>query len=246
MNKKQLWLNLKAYHFDDLVPPQLWHHIQENFGGPNASTKAFASKIARKLKWPEKFALRAIAEYKKFVYLGIVGDFVVTPSKIIDQVWHEHLLFNKAYRLFCAEVIQYEFDHTPELIPLEDQTGTFNAQFSQTIQLYTIEFGMPPPFDIWGSPKFDINTQVVNGYESKKKKSDSHIEGGGPLFTYFDPSSDSNHPENFPEFAGFGEGDSGGGGATGRWSEPNATQSDSSDAGSNCSSGCSSGCGGGD
>ena len=34
-------------------------------------------------------SLRAIKEYKKFIYLGAAGDFIVTPSKIIDQVWHE-------------------------------------------------------------------------------------------------------------------------------------------------------------
>jgi hypothetical protein len=43
-------------------------------------------KIARKLEWKHRFALRAIREYKKFICTGTVGDFVVTPSKIIDQV----------------------------------------------------------------------------------------------------------------------------------------------------------------
>jgi hypothetical protein len=53
-------------------------------------------KIARKLEWKHRFALRGIREYKKFIYLGAVSDFVVTPSKIIDQVWYEHLLLTKA------------------------------------------------------------------------------------------------------------------------------------------------------
>lgn len=144
MHKTQLWLNLQAYHFDNLVPPHLWDHVIENFGGPDAPTKAFAKKIARKFGWSNKFALKAISEYKKFIYLGVFSDFAVTPSKIIDQVWHEHILFSKAYREFCTEIIQYNFDHNPELVPIADQTGTFNAQYLDTINLYQTEFGFVP------------------------------------------------------------------------------------------------------
>jgi hypothetical protein len=107
MNKKDLWLRLKAYHFNHLVPPHLWIKVRAAFGGEEASTKAFADKIARKLDWKHLFTLRAIREYKKFIYLGAVSDFVVTPSKIIDQVWHEHLLFTKEYRDFllrCSRI----------------------------------------------------------------------------------------------------------------------------------------------
>ena len=79
MNKKDLWLRLKAYHFNHLVPPHLWIKVTAAFGGEDASTKAFADKIARKLQWKHRFALRAIREYKKFIYLGAVSDFVPTP-----------------------------------------------------------------------------------------------------------------------------------------------------------------------
>jgi hypothetical protein len=48
MNKKDLWLRLKAYHFNHLVPPHLWIKVTAAFGGEGASTKAFADKIARK------------------------------------------------------------------------------------------------------------------------------------------------------------------------------------------------------
>ena len=110
----------------------------------DASTKAFADKIAHKPEWKHRFALRAIREYKKFIYLGAVSDFVVTPSKIIDQVWHEHLLFTKAYREFCTDVLGFSFDHNPELIPMTDQTGTFNAQYLDTLELYKKEFFIHP------------------------------------------------------------------------------------------------------
>src|ERR1700683_5177681 len=111
--KKELWLRLEHYNFHHLVPTQLWDHVACVFGGADASTKAFAAKISRKLGWDARFTLRAIAEYKKFVYLGMVSDFGVTPSKVIDQVWHEHLLFRRGYQDFCAAILRREFDLHP-------------------------------------------------------------------------------------------------------------------------------------
>jgi hypothetical protein len=38
--------------------------------------------------WSRPFALRAIEEYRKFVFLALVADHQVTPSDQVDQVWH--------------------------------------------------------------------------------------------------------------------------------------------------------------
>ena len=47
--KKDLWLRLKHYHFEHLVPPHLSDHVAACFGGPDAATRAFASKLQKKL-----------------------------------------------------------------------------------------------------------------------------------------------------------------------------------------------------
>lgn len=245
MNKKELWLTLKAYHFDHLVPTSLWHHISSAFGGPDASSKAFADKISRKHGWSRDFALKAISEYKKFVYLGVVGNFHVTPSKIIDVVWHEHLLFTRAYREFCSEVIRYQFDHHPELVPLTDETGRFNAQYLDTIAFYIREFGSEPPTDIWGETKYDKESLKHKNYTSRQKtlhpdNTTNSYGSDDSLSTYFEGS----------EAGGTGGGDFGGGGASGGWSDGNAGDSGNSDSGGDSGgdggSGCSGGCGGGD
>lgn len=260
MNKKELWLKLKAYHFAHIVPPHLWNHITEAFGGADASTKAFASKIASKSGWTNAFTLKSISEYKKFVYLGVVSDFNVTPSKIIDQVWHEHLLFSKAYRQFCSDVIEYTFDHNPELIPMTDQTGKFNVQYLETIDLYKTEFGIDPPADIWGVPKFDLKKVATDNYQSNKKKRENNsinnaIYSDAALVSFFDGSQQEGYSSHsFPEFGGFGGGESEGAGAGGTWDDSsghgdNGGHGDSAggDSGSDGGgSGCSSGCGGGD
>ncbi len=253
MTKIELWLRIKNYHFDHLVPPNFLENISSLFGGADASSKAFADKIARKHNWKKSFALRTIIEYKKFVYLGIVSEFYVTPSKIIDIVWHEHLLFSKAYRYFCNSIIEYEFDHYPELIPFTEQTDMYKAQYKETMELYYEEFGVEASFDIWGESKFNKYEFVEELFKVKKKSSLSlskhtSYNDSFPLHTYFDVDSSNYNAANninenassFPEFSG---GDFGGAGATGEWGSVSDSGS-SSDGGSD-GGGCSGGCGGG-
>lgn len=238
MNKKELWLNIANYHFDHLVPINLWDELVAKFGGENPFTKAFADKLSRKLNWEKNFALKAIWEYKKFVYMGVLSDFSVTPSKIIDQVWHEHLLFSSGYRKFCNEVLLCNFDHNPELVSIDSQTEAFQSQYFRTIKLYKIEFGLEPPPEIWGATKFKVNIKKIKNNNQKNQNisnySDSYI-GEGPLISMF-PSAKSSVFE-------FGGGETGGGGGGGSWGNsdddsPDGNSGDSSDSGSSCSSGC--------
>jgi len=244
--KKHLWLRLQGYHFDHLVPTHLWDHVSAAFGGADASSRAFADKLSRKLGWRKNFALRAIHEYKKFIYLGIVSDFVVTPSRIIDQVWHEHLLFSAGYRAFCDEILGRKFDHSPELIPNKKQLAIYEAQFQATLDLYRKEFGYAPPDDIWSTSKFE---KTKHNYEKPAYKESNFADftlEAEPLHSFF--TSESALEGDGGEF--------GGGGASGSWDSPqsdsgtdsgdsSAGSSDGSSSCSSCSSGCG-GCGGGD
>ena len=203
------------------------------------SARLLLLKLPIKHGWTKQFALKAISEYKKFVYLGVVSNFHVTPSKIIDVVWHEHLLFTRAYREFCDEVIAYQFDHNPELLSVADETGRFNAQYLDTIEFYISEFGFEPPTDIWGETKFDKEKLKESNYSSRQKTfysfdSVNTYYSDDSLSTYFGGS-------NAVELGG---GDFGGGGASGGWSDGNATDTGSSDSGGDSGGGCSGGCGG--
>ena len=243
MNKKELWLNIANYHFDNLVPTHLWDEIVAKFGGQNPFTKAFADKLSRKLNWKKNFALKAMWEYKKFVYLGVISDFSVTPSKVIDQVWHEHLLFSSGYRKFCKEIIQYDFDHNPELVSVGSQTEAFQSHYFHTIELYKREFGLEPPPEIWEVTKFKGKIDKIK--KAQKNQNDSvysdSYTGTDPLILMF-PSAVSSDVE-------FGGGEFGGGGGGGSWEDssddsPDGNSVDSSDSGSSCSSSCGGGCGG--
>ena len=249
MNKKELWLNIANYYFDDLVPTHLWDEIASLFNGPSPFLKAFADKLCRKLEWDKKFAFKAIWEYKKFVYMGVISDFSVTPSKIIDQVWHEHLLFSSGYRKFCKEIIQYDFDHNPELVSIDSQTEVFQSQYFQTVELYKKEFGIEPPADIWDVTKFK---EKIDKPEKTLKNLKNFSYSDNYLATVSLVSMFSSVSDNDVAYGG---GEFGGAGASGSWNDSSSDSSDgsagdssdsgSSDSGSSCSSSCGGGCGGG-
>jgi hypothetical protein len=208
--------------------------------------------VAGKLGWRLPFALRAIHEYKKFVYLGVVSGRGVTPPKVIDQVWHEHLLFTRAYRDFCRDVLGRDFDHNPELLKTTSQTDVFKAQYDETLTLYFLEFNKEPPEDIWGMPKFASALPHAKSQSKKPQRpvdspissTDSTMYEPAPLHTFFgDDANSSGSSDSFEMgggggFSGAGSGDS--------WSDASDGNSSGSDGGSDGGgSGCSSSCGGG-
>lgn len=242
--KKDLWLRIRAYQFEHLVPTHLLERLQATLGGPDASTHAFANKMARKLGWTPRFALAAIEEYRKFLYLGMVAPFQVTPPRVIDQVWHEHLLFTRGYREFCDQVLKREFDHHPELMPSDEQTAEFQAQYDATCELYASEFDRVPPAAFWGVPKFAGRDRPAERREPRRRPNDdatgySSGDSGAPLHASF---SDGHGGHSAPEFGG---GESGGGGSGADWGDAGADSSGDAGGGDSGGSGCSSGCGGG-
>ena len=265
--KKELWIRLRQYRFENLVSPSLIDKVKGAFGDTDAFTRAFAAKIARKHGWDNEFAFLAIREYKTVVYLGAVSHYDVTPSKVLDIVWHEHQLFTRGYREFCQSVVGRHFDHSPELIPFDEQSELFNAQYQKTLAFYAHEFGVTPPAEIWGKTKFD--EQKIKGTVAKpeKKRTDSaeaSDHGSTPLFQMFTSSDDRTYAPISVKFTSGEGGEFGGGGATGSWTadakpedaavvdatvttvttESSTTSCSSST--SSCSSGSSCGGGGGD
>jgi hypothetical protein len=247
MTKKELWLRIKGYHFEHIVPPNMWNKITEMFGGVDASTKAFADKISRKHNCSTSYAIKAVNEYKKFLYLAVISDFHVTPSQAIDKVWHEHILFTQAYGIFCKDIIEYNLNHHPELIPLD------HAQYLSTIELYIQEFGKLPPANIWDVTKYDKEKVMENVQKAREKKvsenlyySNNSYSSDVALYSSFD-NSDPGSVDSYPEFGGFDGGNGEGGGASGDWDD-SSDGSDSSDGGSDGGGdggGCGGGCGGG-
>ncbi len=255
MTKKYLWLRIKNYHFEEVVPPNMWEKMVEMFGGTDASTKAFADKISRKHGFSKKYALKAVYEYKKFLYLAVISDFHVTPSKVIDIIWHDHILFTFAYRKFCDEIVEYNLNHHPELFPTQEQTARYHAQYLATLDLYVTEFGILPTDDVWDITKYEKERIIENIAIARQKQSTENLyyssnsySTDASLHSSFGTEELEN--DSYPEFSGFNGGEGGGGGADGSWdSDGFSSDADGGDGDGGSDGGdggCGGGCGGGD
>lgn len=116
-------------------------------GGPCAST--FAMRLAKEQGWSAEFAERVIAEYKRFLFLGVTQG-PVTPSEAIDEAWHLHMIYTESYwTRLCGEVFGKPFHHHPSKGGAAEDTKHRN-QFGETRRKYVEAFGDEPPADIWG------------------------------------------------------------------------------------------------
>src|SRR5688572_22064054 len=99
MNDQQTALmdRLQAYELDDI-----------------GARLSFSKRLARDNAWSETYALHVIEEYKRFAFLAVAAGHPVTPSDQVDQVWHMHLIYSRAYwEDFCPNVLQTPLHHGP-------------------------------------------------------------------------------------------------------------------------------------
>jgi hypothetical protein len=121
-----------------------------------AAVYKLSTKLAWEYHWTEIYTLRAIHEYKKFVFLATIQSQIVSPSTTIDRVWHNHLLYTRSYwQDFCGEVLNKPLHHYPG----GGGTAEFTRdcqRYQSTLELYQSYFGKPPT-DIWDSPPLQSN-----------------------------------------------------------------------------------------
>lgn len=73
-----------------------------------------------KLEYPEitsEMWVEAQEEYRNFVYLCLITRKQLTiPNKVMDYIWHAHILHTRDYLAFCETVNDGNyFHHQPEL-----------------------------------------------------------------------------------------------------------------------------------
>jgi hypothetical protein len=108
-------------------------------------------KLAREYRWNQIYALRVIQEYKKFIFLAMVADHIVSPSAAVDRVWHQHLLFTHSYwDDLCGKVLHKPLHHTLGFGGKEEAIKNYHL-YEQTLKTYQKYFGNPPD-DIWDAP----------------------------------------------------------------------------------------------
>lgn len=125
---------------------ELWNKILVYDLDQPVSSYCFSVRLADENFWTRNFTQKAILEYKKFMYLAATSEFMVSPSPIIDKVWHEHLMFSKSYQSFCG-LLGKNIQHVPSTLD-PDEFEKFKSAKERTRKLYTNTFGEAPE-DIW-------------------------------------------------------------------------------------------------
>ncbi len=127
-----LWARLREFQFDLAQPA---------FG--------FAARLAKEQGWTNAFAARAIEEYRRFVYLAMTAGHPVTPSPVVDEVWHLHLTYTRSYwDRMCGQVLGKPLHHDPTQGGAAED-AKFVDWYGRTKVAYAKAFGVMPPGDIW-------------------------------------------------------------------------------------------------
>lgn len=135
--QQDIWIKIKNFEVDD---------VDASF--------AFTNRLARENNWSLEYALRAVLEYKKFIFLITISNFPQTPSDQIDQVWHLHLLYTESYWIdLCKNTLDKSIHHGPT--KGSEERSLFKEQYSKTLNFYESVFKEKPPKDIWP----DVNTR---------------------------------------------------------------------------------------
>ncbi len=118
------------------------------------SSFTFTDKLARENDWSMEYSLRAIHEYKRFIFLITISNNPQTPSDQVDQVWHLHLLYTESYWIeFCKHTINKNIHHGPT--KGVEEKSLFKERYTNTLAFYESVFNEKPPKDIW----IDVETR---------------------------------------------------------------------------------------
>lgn len=129
----------------------LWKRIQSFSLDAEDAVFPFSKKLAKEENWSTDFVRKAIEEYKKFVYLCCILPNGASPSKIVDKVWHMHLIYTQNYwEDFCPNILKRSLHHHPSTGGSSESVKHQNW-FSETLENYRIIFSQEPPADIWNS-----------------------------------------------------------------------------------------------
>ncbi|HLD04400.1 MAG TPA: hypothetical protein VJG90_01650 [Candidatus Nanoarchaeia archaeon] len=120
----------------------------------------------------------AFAEFKRFVALSLVyGKNLAMPSKEIDAVWHQFILFTKKYREFCDRFLGRYLDHNPNtsFTPL-DPEGLSNLR-----GLYRKTYGdIPSLWDMASAEDCSVGSGACTQCGSPGSGSCNSSCGGSP------------------------------------------------------------------
>ncbi len=143
------------------VRQELWRRIEQHDFEPDTPLN-FTRRLARDHGWSLDEARAAVDAYRRFCFLAVVSPTPVTPSEIVDEVWHQHLIYSRDYwKVWCGEVLRAPLHHDPTPGG-PDAQATYRRQYAETLELHERLFGSPST-TLWpathvrfGRPRYSV------------------------------------------------------------------------------------------
>jgi len=100
----------------------------------------------------------AVDEFRKYMLLRRIyrSQVLPMPSKLVDEVWHQFILFTKDYHNFCNYVFGEYIHHQPTTASRQPS----RKSIQQFYRSYRAQFGEPP--SIWDSEENALTTDCYS------------------------------------------------------------------------------------
>ena len=119
---------------------------------------AMLTRLQQQQGWDTGLTLRALNEYRRFIVLAMTAPHPVTPSQLVDEVWHTHVLLTRDYWERLTPLLPAPLHHEPgDGSPGDD--AHFAGQYERTLDLYQQTFGQPAPAELWPDPRRGADTR---------------------------------------------------------------------------------------
>lgn len=124
------------------------------------SDLSFLKRLAIENGWSHEFATEAFEEYKRFLVLCHESGTMVTPSDVVDEVWHLHLSYTRSYWIeLCRDTIGRDLHHDPTVGGAAED-AKFREAYEATLKRYERRFGEAPDPKFW--PSSDARFQPIS------------------------------------------------------------------------------------
>ncbi len=91
-------------------------------------------------RWVPQEALQCAEQYKQFLWLHKkYPEQTLVPSKLVDEFWHNHILFTRNYARDCLAIFGHYLHHEPS--SLDEDPDALVRDFLATKALCKQEFG---------------------------------------------------------------------------------------------------------
>ena len=159
------------------------------------------SIVLQSIESTKHIKTQLIDEYLKFMRLMQLFPYRrFSPSEIVDQVWHEHILFTREYRAFCKKHFGKYVNHAPTVVGYSIATASDDQRcYAYTLYFYALYFNSTPSTMYWPTDDAtnDLLTEMKNAnvtisrsltiknlHDKRRKKTvpssnGSHCAGGG-------------------------------------------------------------------